>query len=319
MGTTRIKVIDLSSDEKQIKTARKHAQKIAGAAKKEAKTKEPEKPQYSNKSEKSEKPEDQKIRVSESSDISEPPTIRPSESLESSEPSQPSKPSKPSAQKHHLGKKYQKASKLIEKGKIYQASEAIDLLYKTSTTKFDPTVEVHLNVADKNIKGSVNFPHQIEVKKKEKKILVFIDHPKALDDKRVILGNEKTIDEIFEGKLKPNRDFDAVFATSKFMPHLVKVAKILGPTGLMPNPKSGTVIEKIEDALKTKEEPGLEYKTDPTAPVVHTVIGKLSFKPDQLNQNLKTLVSTIGQTKIKKATITTTMGPPVKVDISSFL
>ena len=312
MGTTRIKVIDLSSDKKEIKTARKHAEKLTGVVKLKG-TKSTESTKGTKG--KDEAPEE----VTKDQQVS-PQKQTPPPSPADQDP-RTSSTSRTSTHHHHLGKKYNQATQLIDRTKLYSPQEALDLLAKTSYVKFDPTVEIHLNVADKNIKGKVNLPHPI-AKKKEKKILVFSDPPpKALaEDKQVLWGDEKTIDEIAAGKLKPNRDFDVVLSTPEFMPALAKVAKILGPAGLMPNPKNGTV---IEDDLKSfilslsKDDESLEYKTDPTAPIIHTTLGKLSAKSKDLEENLKTLIFAIGPSKIKKATLTSTMGPPIKIDIGT--
>ena len=328
MGTTRIKVIDLSGEQKEIKTSRKHAEKLTGAAK----FKETKKP----KAKVGEKPEEKTVTEStenklKSTELTSSPVSAP---LESSEPSVIKKPSAQPASvksvvarksKHlrHTGKKYLVATALIDKNKIYPAAEAIDLLYKTSITRFDPTVEIHFNVTDKNVRGSVNFPHAVAVKK-ERKILVFSDPPagkadkqSSISDKHIIWGNENTIADIESGKVKPNRDFDIVLAQPKFMPALAKIAKILGPAGLMPNPKNNTVVENVLSALEETASATFEYKKDPSAPIVHTKLGKLSYKPEQLTENLKALVTSIGPAKIKKATLTSTMSPPIKTDITS--
>src|SRR3989304_8301153 len=184
MGTTRIKVIDLSSTEKEIKTSRKHAEKLTGAAK----LKEParnashsdagggKKPKKEvskgPKGTKTAKDEEEKTIITESTEIaqtteskvpSQPSTpSEPSKPALPSEPSQPSKSSKPSL--HHKGHKYLAAKAKIEKGKQYPVKEAIALLSETSTVKFDPTIELHLNVVGKSIKGTVSLPHPIETK-----------------------------------------------------------------------------------------------------------------------------------------------------------
>ena len=328
MGTTRIKVIDLSGEQKEIKTSRKHAEKLSGLAK----IRQEKKP----KAEVSKEPEEQKITPPSTSSQPSEPSV-PSQPSEPSQPSPPSvlpEPSVPPVIKkqsvpivtkklRHTGKKYLVATALIDKNKIYPAAEAIDLLYKTSITRFDPTVEVHFNVTDKNVRGSVNFPHAVAVKK-ERKILVFSDPPagkagkqSSISDKHIIWGNENTIADIESGKLKPNRDFDMVLAQPKFMPALAKIAKILGPAGLMPNPKNNTVVENVVSALEGAASATFEYKTDPSAPIVHTKLGKLSYKPEQLTENLKALVTSIGPAKIKKATLTSTMSPPIKTDITT--
>lgn len=313
MGTTRIKVVDLSSDQEQIKTSRKHAEKLSGVAKLKATG-----PEGALALKEEKKPKGRE-------------GLKGKEELEgkSSEPSIPSEPSQPSVsptppvpipskkplKRRHLGKNYREALSLIESGKAYSVSEVIDLLSKTSFTKFDPTVEIHLNVTDKNIRGKVNFPKTI-AGKKEKRILVFAEG-KIESKQQVIWATDQTIDEIATGKLRPKRDFDMVVATPKFMPQLAKIAKILGPAGLMPNPKNGTVVEDITAYLNSPISDGLEYKTDPSAPIIHSQLGKLSFGKENLEKNLKTLITSIGPAKIRTMTLTTTMGPPLRVDTTS--
>ena len=337
MGTTRIKVIDLSSTEKEIKTSRKHAEKLTGAAK----LKEParnashsdagggKKPKKEvskgPKGTKTAKDEEEKTIITESTEIaqtteskvpSQPSTpSEPSKPALPSEPSQPSKSSKPSL--HHKGHKYLAAKAKIEKGKQYEAKEAIALLTQTSITKFDPTVELHLTVADKNVKGAVSLPHPPNVKTKEKHFLVFAEKKQEVAGVKVIWGDEKTITEIESSQLKPGRDFDAVVSTPKFMPKITKIAKILGPAGLMPNPKNKTVTDDISAALKTKDK-GFVFRTEAQAPVIHTKLGKLSAQSEELEENLKALILAIGPQKIKKATLYSTMGPGIRLDIASF-
>ncbi len=304
MGTTRVKLIDLSSDKKEVKTSRKHAQKITVDVDKETKV---------TKGTKGTEGTEEKI-----------------EALQSPTPSVPSVPSVPSnltaAQKNPKlgeatkpaasirGKKYQSAANLIDKDKSYPAAEAIELLYKTSTTKFDPTVEVHLNVSEKNVRGSVNFPHSIGAKK-EKKYLVFSAKKPSAEIKNTTWGDSETVNLIESGKLKPNRDFDVVVATPQFMPQLAKVAKILGPAGMMPNPKNGTVTDDVTKVLGGSADSNVEYRTDPTTPVVHSKLGKLSFKSNQIQENLRALTLSIGPNKIKKIIIKSTMSPAIKIDI----
>jgi large subunit ribosomal protein L1 len=301
MGTTRIKVIDLSSDEKEVKTSRKHAEKLASSAKKEA-----PKPDASQKTEQ----ETEKAPVEE--------TIAQNQEL--AKPTQPKAPKKKAAtakaSHRHQGKKYKEAVKLVDKNTAYPPKEAVALLHKVSLTKFDPTVELHLNVVDKNIKGKVNFPHAIQAAKKERRHLVFSEK-KIADVKNVIWADESTIGEIESGKLKPGRNFDVVITTPKFMPHLAKVAKILGPRGMMPNPKNGTITDDPTKILSGETDSAYEYRTDPTAPVLHTKIGKLSYKDEALVENLKALVLSVGPAKIKKATLSSSMSPSITIDITA--
>lgn len=317
MGTTRIKVIDLSGQEQQIKTSRKHAEKLSALAKikeeKKAKGKEEPKIEKAITEGTEDKLQAQKEQTTETPSVS-------------SEPSAPSVIKKPSvsaaARKHthHRGKKYQKVASYIDRSKVYETSEALDLLAKSSPTKFDPTVEIHLNVTDKNLRGSVNFPHAVGAKR-QKRYLVFGDQkPETRNQKQLIWGDEKTIADIETGKLKPNRDFDALITSPKYMPSLAKIAKILGPAGLMPSPKDGTITQNPQEFIaKNQKAGGVQYQTDPTAPIIHTTLGKLSTKPNQLEENLKALISTIGVKKIKKATISSTMGPGIKIDPTTIL
>lgn len=307
MGTTRIKVIDLSSSQKEIKTSRKHAEKLAGPAKKETKVKPEElkkQPQLPTDSQDQQLEQEQ---PGESQQVLETP-----QQVEEKAPSPKQKKSK--KQKHHLGANYKKAKELIE-NKLYSTKEALELLPKTSFVKFDPAVEIHFGVSEKNIRGTVNFPHTKDQKKKEKMYLVFTDKKFPSENKNVLWATEKTVEELESGRLKPAKDFDVVVATPNFMPALAKVAKILGPRGMMPNPKNGTVTENIQKFLEdSSSSVSSEYKTDPSTPVVHIKIGKLSQKPEELAENLKALTASIGSSKIKKAWLTTTMGPAIKID-----
>lgn len=307
MGTTRIKVIDLSSEQKEIKTSRKHAEKLAGVAKLKG--------QKLVTSQSTEKKTEPSISVS-------PPVAKPSRSIERGSPSAtvPSMiktKSKVTTGPRHRGKKYQQATKLIDKSRSYTIAEALDLLLETSTTKFDPTVEIHLNVAERNLRGTVNFPHPVSRKTKQTRYLVFGNKRSTINDKQIIWADEKTIADIANGKLKPKRDFDTVLAQPKFMPQLAKIAKILGPAGLMPNPKTGTICQNPDLFFDKTVKTGENYQTELAAPIIHAVIGKLSAKPAHLAQNLETLMKAIGPTKIKKAVIKSTMSPGIKIDIDS--
>ncbi len=308
MGTTRIKVIDLSSSQKEIKTSRKHAEKLAGPSKKEPKVK-PEN-QVKQQAQPTEGSQTEPFEVIESNEPEQ--ILEPAEQVEKKAPS--AKPKKTKKQKHHLGANYKKARELVE-NKLYSTKEALELLPKTSFTKFDPAVEIHFGVSEKNIRGTVNFPHRKDQKKKEKTYLIFTDKKFTPEGKNVVWANEKTIEELESGKLKPAKDFDIVIAAPHFMPALAKVAKILGPRGMMPNPKNGTVTEDIQKFLEdSSSSVASEFKTDPSAPVVHVKIGKLSQKPEELAENLKALTTSIGTSKIKKAWVTTTMGPAIRID-----
>ena len=300
MGTTRIKVIDLSSDEKQIKTSRKHAEKLTGAAK----IKEPEKKKDPKETEEPKEPKEQEVKEEKSATSATPKEVKIAKKQKSA---------------HHHGAKYLQAKKLIE-NKPYKVKDAIELLPKTSTVKFNSAVEIHLNVSEKNVKGTLNFPHSFGAKQKKLKYLIFSDLPSkalATEGKQIIWGDDTTIADIEGGKLKAGRDFDSVIASPKFMPKLAKIAKILGPKGMIPNPKNGTITEDFEKVISEVSESGYAYKSDPTAPIIHAKVGKISQKPADLEENLKTLTVAIGLSKIKKATLASTMGPAIKLDITS--
>lgn len=337
MGTTRIKVIDLSSSQKEIKTARKHA-RFASPAKgefqKEQQAQRAEKLAGVSTLKKGKKVETaitdsaESVTTTENTESSQPSAISPTPSAPPELLVPSPKPTAPSTlikkQPRHRGTRYQKAASLIEK-KDYTLEEALTILPQTSFTKFDPTVEAHLVVSGKNLKVMVNMPHLAVDKKEDTKYLIFCDPPagdagkqSTIGDKQIIWGDEKTIADIESGTLKPGRDFNMVISSPKFMPRLARVAKILGPKGMMPNPKNQTVTEDVKKYFEKIVSPvGISVKTDPTAPLIHTKFGKLSQKPAELTANFEALISAIGAAKIKKATIKTTMSPAIRINTSS--
>jgi large subunit ribosomal protein L1 len=305
MGTTKVKVIDLSSDEPEVKASRKAASKMRPSINTE------EKPVV--------KVTKQRAPIATEDEAG----VTPAEVKEAPEKKMGAKEkaklaaTEPAVAKiRPHGAKYKKVAEGLEKGKLYSAKEAFVLLSKTSYTKFDPTVEVHINVTQKNIRGNVNFPHAIGPKK-EKKYLVFSDKLKTSDNKNVIIAPDSAIEDIISGKLKPGRDFNAVIAGPKFMPQMTKVAKVLGPAGMMPNPKNGTITDEPEKLIDGGASDAYEFRSDPTAPIVHIKLGKLSAKPDALEENLKALITAIGTAKIKKATLKSTMSPGIRIDVTT--
>ena len=226
------------------------------------------------------------------------------------------------------GKKYVEAAKLVEKNKLYTKEEAIDLVKKTSTTKFDSSVEVamYLNLdtkkADQQLRGTICLPNGTG---KTKKILVIAKGPKAAEAKEA--GADYVGDMDYLEKIEKENwfDFDTLIATPDMMPQLGKLGKILGPKGLMPNPKTGTVTMDIKKAVSEVKQGRIEYRTDSYGNV-HIIIGKVSFKEEQLLENLKAFVSLILKTKpsvvkgtyVKNISISTTMGPGIKIDANSF-
>lgn len=219
-------------------------------------------------------------------------------------------------------KKYQDVSKLVEKNKLYSLEEAIDLAVKTSTTKFDSSVEIHvrLNVdprqADQNIRATVNLPHGSG---KTIRVAVFApetDHDSAKKAGADIVGDEEIIKLLDKEKI----DFDILITSPQYMPKLGKYARLLGPRGLMPNPKSGTVATDIAKATKEAKSGKVEYRVDKQS-IVHLSIGKVSFGSEKLLDNAKAFMdslqsqkpSSIKSTYVKSISASTTMGPGIKV------
>ena len=199
-------------------------------------------------------------------------------------------------------KRYQQLLSLYNKSKSYPLKEALTLVKQLSTTKFDATVETHLNLNK-------------EVITKEKTSLsgtVILPH--GTGKTRVVkIADEALIEAVGKGKI----DFDILVAHPSMMPKLAKVARTLGPKGLMPNPKNRTVTTEPEKRAKELEGGEVGWKTEPDHPVIHQAIGKVSFSETQLGQNLAELVKSIGKEKITKLTLSSSMGPGIKVDPAS--
>lgn len=220
------------------------------------------------------------------------------------------------------GKRFRKASEDVDKTKEYTLKEAIELAQKTSTVKFDATVELHVNLgvdpkhADQNIRGTVVLPAGTG---KSVKVAVFADVDdvkKAKDAGADIAAGDEFLQSLDKGVI----DFDVLIATPKQMAKLGKYAKVLGPKGLMPNPKSGTVATDVAKAVKEAKGGKVEYRVDSTG-IVHLGIGKVSFAATDLLQNAQAIVSAIRGAKpasikgnyILAAYMTTSMGPSIKL------
>ncbi|MFH1360283.1 MAG: 50S ribosomal protein L1 [Candidatus Omnitrophota bacterium] len=223
-----------------------------------------------------------------------------------------------------ISKRMQQAGKAVDKNQTYPLAEAIQQIAKFPTVKFDETVELHfrLNVdpksSDQLIRGTVILPHGTG---KKVKVAVFCkgdNLKKATESGADIVGAEDLIDKVAKGFL----DFDRAIATPDMMRDLSKLGKILGPRGLMPSPKSGTVTTDIEKAIKEVKKGKIEFKTDKLAGI-HVGIGKRSFSQDQLLDNANCVMEAILQVKpasikgnlLKSAFLATTMGPGVKIAI----
>lgn len=226
------------------------------------------------------------------------------------------------------GKKYVEASKNIDKNKAYSLEDAIKLVKSTSTTKFDSTVDVaiKLNIdpkkSDQQLKGSLSLPNGTG---KTKKVLVIAKGAFAEEAKNAgadFVGEKEMLDKI---KNENWFEFDCIVATPDMMPEVGKIGNILGPRGLMPNPKTGTVTTKVGAVVEDIKKGMVTYKNDKFGNV-HTVIGKVSFDEAKLVENLNYVITTIAKAKpntvkgtfIQNIAISTTMGPGIKVDKNSF-
>ena len=223
------------------------------------------------------------------------------------------------------GKKYQDAVKNFDKAAQYDVAEAISLVKKNATAKFDETVEAHIKLgvdsrhADQQVRGAVVLPHGTG---KTVKVLVFAKGTKvdeALAAGADFVGGEELIPRIQnEGWL----DFDVVVATPDMMGVVGRLGRVLGPKGLMPNPKAGTVTMDVTKAVNDIKAGKIEYRLDKTN-IIHVPVGKASFTEEQLSDNFQTLMGAINKAKpsslkgqyIKSATITSTMGPGVKLNV----
>ena len=227
-----------------------------------------------------------------------------------------------------LGKKYVEASSKVEKNNLYSLEEAVKLVKETSITKFDSSVEVamKLNIdtkkADQQLRGSLVLPHGTG---KTKKILVLAKGPQAEEARQAGADYVGEVDLIEKIQKENWFDFDVIIATPEMMPQLGKIGKILGPKGLMPNPKTGTVTMTPGKVVEDVKKGMVEYRADSYGNV-HAVIGKVSFDDNKLAENLSYLVDVIVKAKpaavkgkyITNISISSTMGPGIKIDQNSF-
>ncbi len=221
------------------------------------------------------------------------------------------------------GKNYRKVAELVEKGKAYSLAEALELVTKTGTTKFDSSVEVHVRLgvdprqADQNVRATVSLPNGTG---KTVRVAVFApeaDHAAAKKAGADVIGDEDFLKQLDKEEL----NFDILVATPQYMPKLGKYARLLGPRGLMPNPKAGTVATDVAKAVTEAKAGKVEYRVDKQA-IVHLSIGKVSFGADKLAANAKAFFDSLQAQKptslkgvyVKTTSISTTMGPGIKVE-----
>ena len=226
------------------------------------------------------------------------------------------------------GKKYVEAAKLVDRATAYEANDAVALVKKTAVAKFDETIEVHIRTgcdgrhAEQQIRGAVVLPNGTG---KTVKVLVFAKGDKVAEAEAAgadYVGGDELIPKIQnDGWL----DFDVVVATPDMMGVVGRLGKVLGPKGLMPNPKAGTVTMDVTKAVNDIKAGKIEYRLD-KANIIHVPVGKASFTEEQLSENFNALMDAIVKAKpatlkgqyLKSVTLTTTMGPGVKVSVAKF-
>ena len=224
------------------------------------------------------------------------------------------------------GKKYQESAKLVEKSRLYDTAEAMDLITKTAKAKFDETVEAHIRLgvdsrhADQQVRGAVVLPHGTG---KTARVLVFAKGDKATEAEQAgadFVGAEELIPRIQNDNWF---DYDVIVATPDMMGVVGRLGKVLGPKGLMPNPKAGTVTMDVAKAISEIKSGKIEYRLDKTN-IIHCPIGKASFGVEKLTDNFNTLLNAVIKAKpaaakgqyLKSVVVTSTMGPGIKVNAS---
>ena len=222
------------------------------------------------------------------------------------------------------GKKYVEAAKAIDRGTLYDVAEAVSLVKKTAVAKFDETIEAHIRTgcdgrhADQQIRGAVVLPHGTG---KKVRILVFAKDAKADEAKAAgadYVGGEELIPKIQNENWF---EFDVVVATPDMMGVVGRLGRVLGPKGLMPNPKAGTVTMDVTKAIQDIKAGKIEYRLDKTN-IIHVPVGKASFTEEQLTDNFQTLIDAINKARpaavkgqfLRSVTLTSTMGPGVKIN-----
>jgi large subunit ribosomal protein L1 len=226
------------------------------------------------------------------------------------------------------GKKYNQAASLVEKDRLYSLTEAVDLLERTNTVKFDPTIEIHFNLAidprqaDQIVRSTLSLPNGTG---KTKRIGAFTDIGNEAELKALgvtVAGGDDLIDAVVQGKI----EFDIAIATTGMMRKMGKVAKVLGPKGLMPNPKAGTVGDNLEAIVKELMAGRFEFKNDKQGNV-HSIVGKLSFGNKKLAENIEFFVKTMKAARpsgvkgssafINSVYLCNAMGPGIKLDVNN--
>ncbi len=212
------------------------------------------------------------------------------------------------AERKQRSQKYQQKAEAIDKTKLYPVDEAIEAVKKASYSKFDGTVEIHINTAVKELRGLVTLPHSAG---KKLRVLAFgKDAPESGAD---LVGDDQQLAQIEKGKV----DFDVLVTTPEWMPKIARLAKILGPKGLMPSPKNGTVADNLKKTVSELQGGKTEYKTEKDHKVIHLVVGKVSQEADQIIANVRVLYNVLGKSKVQRITLAPSMGPGIRVNPAS--
>ena len=227
------------------------------------------------------------------------------------------------------GKKYQEGAKQIDKATLYDSAEAMNLVVKTAPAKFDETVELHMRLgvdsrhADQQVRGAIVLPHGTG---KTQRVLVFAKGDKAEAAKAAGADYVGEMDLVQKIQQENWFEFDVVVASPDMMGVVGRLGKVLGPKGLMPSPKAGTVTPDVAKAVKEVKAGKVEYRLDKTN-IIHCPIGKVSFGPEKLTENFNALVGAVVKAKpaaakgqyIKSCVVTSTMGPGVRVSTAKYL
>jgi large subunit ribosomal protein L1 len=296
MGKIRVKTIgDEEVEKKDLKKAQARAE--AKKAREEAEARHAAEPESNSAKATLVENKDKKEATSE---VAEQKTA---EEPQKEETKKDKKGYKKSVSKNTKSESYKKISSLVDKNKKYKLADALPLLEKLKRAKFDETVELHINTIEKGISGSLSLPHGTGKTTRVVIANASVD-PKSVDD---------LIKQIESGKI----EFDVLVATPDTMPKLAKVARVLGPRGLMPNPKNGTVTTKPDEIAKKFAGGQFNFKTEAKFPILHLAVGKLSFGDKKLSENITTAIKAVKTKNIRSMTLKSTMSPGIQIDTSN--
>ncbi len=245
-------------------------------------------------------------RETASEAIEQPEQPQPEPAASSQQPEAVKRPKKKFAKAKKRSANYKAKVVEIDKNKVYSLPEALELLRKVKMAKFDETVELHINTTQAGISGQVKLPHGSG---KEIRIAIATDELIEQIEKGPPRVGEPS--ESRRGKI----DFDILIATPVMMPKLARVAKILGPRGLMPNPKNGTISDNPEEAMKKFQGGQISFKTESKIPVMHVSVGKTSFENNQLAENIKTIIQAVKKDRITQIVLKSTMSPGIRLQV----